>query len=475
MKLKPAVAIIHYHLRPGGVTRVIERAVESLKGRVKVVVLAGEPPEPDSPLAPLTCVCPALGYSEHPHPEPTRILADLIQQATDHLKQNPDIWHIHNHSLGKNSLLPQLVHLLAEQHQRMMLQPHDFAEDGRPENYRLLSAHLGEQLEKMLYPTSNRIFYTPINFRDKKFLEDAGLKQVYELPNAVTPFNLPEKPRAEKKGRTFVYPARAIRRKNMGEFLLWSLLAPNSDRFISTLAPQNPAVRPIYENWVAFAQELELPVVFDAGRTRPFDELIFDADALITTSIAEGFGLAFLEPWLEAKPLIGRDLPEITADFKAQGLDLSPLYSQLPIPLDWIGADEFSAALEKTMRNNYEAYGIEWNPNLLKEARSALIQNSCVDFGILNEPMQQHIIRHLHQHPADQAHFPNFESLLQKPDMENNGRIAATQYSPIAYGDRLYTLYQRLLAAPPSPTTYMPSTMLLKAFLHPARFNLLRT
>ena len=46
MAQKPAVAIIHYHLRPGGVTRVIERAVESLNNQVDVLVLTGEAPAP---------------------------------------------------------------------------------------------------------------------------------------------------------------------------------------------------------------------------------------------------------------------------------------------------------------------------------------------------------------------------------------------------------------------------------------------
>ncbi len=61
--------------------------------------------------------------------------------------------------------------------------------------------------------------------------------------------------------------------------------------------------------------------------------MIAKADALITTSVAEGFGLAFLEPWLASKPLVGRNLPEITADFAEHGLDLSALYNCLPVPL----------------------------------------------------------------------------------------------------------------------------------------------
>ncbi len=68
-----------------------------------------------------------------------------------------------------------------------------------------------------------------------------------------------------------------------------------------TLAPKNPEVKPIYDAWAAFAKELGLNVEFDAGAKSSFEEMVANADALITTSIAEGFGLAFLEPWLASR------------------------------------------------------------------------------------------------------------------------------------------------------------------------------
>ena len=37
------------------------------------------------------------------------------------------------------------------------------------------------------------------------------------------------------------------------------------------------------------------------------------------TSLAEGFGMVFLESWLAECPLLGRDLPEITRDFVEAG------------------------------------------------------------------------------------------------------------------------------------------------------------
>jgi glycosyltransferase involved in cell wall biosynthesis len=342
MSRKPAVAIVHYHLRPGGVTRVIERAVESLGDAVDVLVLTGEAPAPGDGLTPWTEPFSALGYSDT-SPTPVKaLIEDLRFTARSLLGRDPDIWHIHNHALGKNSFTPQLVWHLARAGCRVLLQPHDFAEDGRPENYKLLKAQLGPELNRRLYPVANHVWYAPINYRDKAFLQGIGIPNVYELPNAVTAF--PPSPRGAAS-KTIVYPARAIRRKNMGEFLLWSLLAPEGYRFISTLAPQNPKARPIYDGWVNFAEELNLPVEFNAGNNTPFAALVQGASALISTSIAEGFGLAFLEPWLEGKMLVGRNIPEITADFSEEGIDLSPLYSTLPVPLEWFGASYFFNAL----------------------------------------------------------------------------------------------------------------------------------
>ena len=58
------VAIVHYHLRPGGVTRVIQQSLTALdvesSAEFRCVVLAGEPPQATMPV-PNVAVIPALG------------------------------------------------------------------------------------------------------------------------------------------------------------------------------------------------------------------------------------------------------------------------------------------------------------------------------------------------------------------------------------------------------------------------------
>jgi glycosyltransferase involved in cell wall biosynthesis len=474
MSRKLAVAVIHYHLRPGGVTRVIERAVESLNDRVDLLVLTGEAPAAGSPLTPLTEPYPALEYCEEKPEKLQQLADDLFFSASSLMGREPDIWHIHNHSLGKNSFTPMFVKYLAEKGCRVLLQPHDFAEDGRADNYKLLRDQLGKDLEQTLYPSAEHVWYAPINFRDIKFLEKAGTSNVHILPNSVTPQS-PVHSASALVNKTIVYPARAIRRKNMGEFLLWSLLAPEGYTFQSTLAPQNPKWQGYYNEWVAFAKELNLPVEFDAGRTHDFGELVQHADALITTSIQEGFGLAFLEPWLAGKNLLGRNLPEITSDFAEEGLDLSSLYDALPVPLAWAGETDFCETLEKVMRETYEAYDRSVTTELIKEAEASLVNDGVVDFGILDENLQRNVIRHLAGHPEARNQLPQLFSEFSESIIESNQKVVETKYSPEAYGDRLMQLYTGLAAVEPGPVDYASPSALLDQYLQPARFNLLRT
>jgi len=474
MSGKLAVAIVHYHLRPGGVTSVIERAVQSLGDDIEVIVLTGEAAAPGDWLTPVTEPFHALEYSDEKQPDAEQLAEDLRFTARCLLGRDPDVWHIHNPSLGKNSFTPRLVWHLAQAGCRLLLQPHDFAEDGRPENYRLLRDHLGDELNKVLYPVADHVWYAPINFRDKAFLEDIGIPNVHELPNAVAPLKRTGAAPAMDQP-TIVYPARAIRRKNLGEFLLWSLLAPAGYRFISTLAPQNPKARPIYDEWVRFATELELPVEFDAGQTTPFPELVQRATALISTSVAEGFGLAFLEPWLEGKMLVGRNIPEITGDFVEEGLDLETLYPTLPCPIEWAGEMEFDTALEAAMKASYDAYSKEWEAAYFEAAKSALVIDGKVDFGCLNEPLQRNVIRHLAAHPADREQLPALDFEAKEDLMARNRSIVQERYSIEAYGQRLLGIYRDLAGTRPGAVSSAMAGALLDKFLHPERFNLLRT
>ena len=121
---------------------------------------------------------------------------------------------------------------------------------------------------------------------------------------------------------------------------------------------------------------------------------------MVTTSVAEGFGLAFLEPWLAGKPLLGRDLPEITEDFKENGVVLDALYSSLQIPLDWIPEADLESRIKAGLRDTYHAYARDISSEVLDAAYRDLTQHHEIDFGRLDESLQEMCLSKVTQDPS---------------------------------------------------------------------------
>lgn len=482
------IVISHFHLQTGGVTRVIEHAGAALTSSgQQVLVLAGEPPQHALPEGVSFALVPALAYEERrPTAGPAQVVDELVQTAREHFADLPDLWHVHNHCLGKNLSLPGALVALAEQGQRLLLQPHDFAEDGRPALYarmlRLLGGGDASQLSRQLYPLARHLHYAVLNDRDRGFLAAAGVpdEQLHLLPNAV---NLPAQ--AESTAgplpdrRLWLYPTRAIRRKNLGELLLWSVLASEQDLFAATQAPQNPAEQPIYERWVALAAELGLPVEFELGnRVNDFPALLASAQAMVTTSVAEGFGLAFLEPWLAERPLLGRNLPEITRDFAATGLDLGGLYERLDVPLDWLDQDRLRAVMKRALTEIMAAYGRDETPTVLQRLWDSAVQGESIDFGRLDETAQEEVIRHLAADAQDAASLRPSRLAGTTPEdlVRRNRAVAEREYSIAGYGRRLEEIYRTLLDSEvDSELDAADGAVLLDQLLAPERLFLLRT
>ncbi len=405
------LAIVHYHLRPGGVTRVIENAMAALArggGGQAIGILSGEPAPPGFSLPDGAAAesVEGLGYGADSGATDAAALAGQLEEAAAAACDGaPDLWHFHNHNLGKNPALPEAVSLLAERGHRLLLQIHDFPEDGRPGNYAALPNRWA------LYPVGSRVHYAALNSRDLGALGEAGIpsSRLHLLPNPVhLEFDFSTRERREKPAgapRLLFYPTRAIRRKNLGEVLLLAALMGNSCHFATSKAPENPEWLPVYERWRAFASRHDLPMAFAvAGETSPrdlglgseegtgFDVWLGCSDAIVTTSIAEGFGLAFLEPFLLPRPLVGRDLPEITSDMVDAGLRFPGLYERLEAPLEWVGEDRLRADLEEAMAGSAREYGRPCGARDVETAFTSMVREGRVEFGRLHESHQEAII-----------------------------------------------------------------------------------
>ena len=301
------VAFIHYHLKPGGVTTVIRDQVRALQtAGGQALVLTGDRSPPSFPCLPV--VIDGLGYDEMQctDPSPGAVADAILDAMKRHFKNDCQVVHFHNPTLAKNRLFLHVVNRLQEKGVNLFLQIHDFAEDGRPDVF-----------FKAPYPSN--CHYGVINRRDYKRLLNAGLKTkgLHYIPNAISP--LPPCADHVDVAPKVVYPIRGIRRKNIGEAILLSLFFPHNIPLAITLPPNSEADLNAYNGWKSFTKVHRLPVQFEAGRHHDFSDIISSAAFLITTSITEGFGFSFLEPWTTGKCLWGRKLKEICIGFEEKG------------------------------------------------------------------------------------------------------------------------------------------------------------
>ncbi|WP_347840890.1 hypothetical protein [uncultured Draconibacterium sp.] len=347
------VVIAHSHLNPGGVTRIIESQIDSLANE-EVKVLVGACPNPEiitSRNAELH-VFSDLNYLErkkYTEQEAKDMLHKVHREIREHLTPET-VLHFHNLNLGKNPIVTYAVYLLAKEGVKVFNHAHDFAED-RPSNYSFLEEIIHDiflqDVNQILYPKLSNYHYGVLNSFDFERLKELGVEEerIEWLPNPVTfnaSENIPDKAVAKQeicaqlqinREKLLVsYPVRVIQRKNIGEFILLSILFRHRANFTVTQPPQNPVEIEMYKQWTNFCEQNDVDIVFEAGTKVNFEKLLRGSDFCITTSYKEGFGMVYLEPWLLDTPVVGRDIDFITRDFKNDGFIFPTLYYKLHIP-----------------------------------------------------------------------------------------------------------------------------------------------
>jgi hypothetical protein len=438
------VAFIHYHLNPGGVTTVIRQQVEALRENGgDPLVLAGLPPPALFPAD--TVSISGLGYASGKKTGPT---GDNVSEAiaTAISKRWPDgcdMVHVHNPTLMKNTRFPAILAALQEKGFPLLLQVHDFAEDGRPDNY-----------SPAPYPRD--CHYAVINSRDYDILLNAGLQRegLHLLPNMVSPLDTaPGKP---PETAFILYPVRGIRRKNIGEAILLSLFWGAGRHLAVTLPPNSPADMAAYRDWKQFSEEHRLPVRFEAGLRDDFAKLAAATDYFVTTSITEGFGFSFLEPWTAEKSLRGRKLPDICDDFEAKGMALDDMYTRLLVPTAWFDLNGYIDIWRKTVKRICHRFMHDIDSDVVMETETRFLRCSEIDFGLLNEKYQKQVLQHLLKNPAKKTVLkglnPFLENLSSPPALKDHTRrnrdIVLAEYSADTYRNTLMNMYARVVKTP---------------------------
>lgn len=501
------LAVLHHHLDPGGVTRVVEahlRALATVPPEERavegpIVVLSGPrlggwdgaAMASLDGLAVETGVVPELEYDDRTDFTGDAVLAAVAGRLAEAgCGPGETLLHVHNHSLGKSVAWSRAVGGLADRGYRLLLQTHDFAEDFRPELYRKLRDDLGDAFGATLYPVRPGVHYAALQARDRDALLTAGLPEsrLHVLPNPVPdPPELPSRAEARRLAEErlglpeyrpfWLYPVRGIRRKNLGELLLLSVLKPDVT-FAVSLAPTNPVERPYFDRWRAFAGERGLSVLFDVGGKGglTFPQNLDACDACVTTSVAEGFGMTFLEPWRLGRRLFGRDIPDITADAKERGLDLGGLYAELRVPLAAVGAEDFRSAFAREAGRIALAYGLpEPTEGEINTAFALKTAGGTVDFADLDEPLQERVIDRCREDEAVRGEI--LDKLGSKLDpspgddavVAANAAVVVKKYS-LAESGRLLTETYRAVADEPRPE----AGMLLDRFVGLDRLRLVR-
>ena len=461
------IAVLHYHYRPGGVTRVIENTLPTLKKEHDV----------DAQIIDV----PGLNYAspETLETNPTELIRSIEETSRNQFGTSPDLWHIHNPSLGKHPAFAEIIYHLAESRTPLLMHIHDFAEDSRPGNYDLIRKN---RFADKLYPVSSHIHYGVLNQRDLTILQQAEIPEenLHIIPNPVVPpRSLEATPKDLFPGKNLhLYPVRATKRKNLGELALLAMLADEGQHFANTIGPTNPNQIESYQNWKKLASELNLPLDLGLCEKPEYDfpEVLASASSCVTTSMAEGFGLSFLEPTLLGKPLWGRNLTEITKDFTDHGIDLDHLYTSMPIPLDWIDRQHLQKKLDARLASVYEQYHVSLPKDASEVAWETLSNENKIDFGHLDQSDQREVILKLSKDPSMQAELPEFDELANNvPPDTSQSLVIENTYSPQTCARKLHEMYSSLLEKPKESICYLDPDKILSQFLSPRRFSFLLT
>jgi glycosyltransferase involved in cell wall biosynthesis len=368
--------IVHNHFRPGGVRRVIETGtpylVQRLRPRVcRVVIAAGEPP----PKAwwsqfrsllrpvPVACVCdPALQYiSEQPgHGAAAirgRLRESLVQLLAEARSEEWLVW-AHNQGLGRNLLLSQeLQRACAARQVPLVFHHHDWWFDNRwqrwPEMRRTGFRSLS-QVAAAILSGARHARHIAINNADATVLQHHFPLQSGWLPNpiAVSAGPSPHAMRAARRwladqlgteSPVWLMPCRLLRRKNIAEALLLTRWLRPDACLVTTGGTTSPEEQPYADRLRAAARRHAWPLrlsVLERHEARGpiIAHLLGASEAVLLTSLQEGFGLPYLEAAMAERALIARRLPNITPDLEAWGLRFPQSYDEVlidPALLDW--------------------------------------------------------------------------------------------------------------------------------------------
>jgi hypothetical protein len=434
------IAFLHYHTKKGGVTTVMGQQISVLRNDHNCIMIKGEKGGVDFGIP--SHVVQGLGYDRNN--EADIAPEEVGKRILEIVGLDCDVLHIHNPLLKKNSKLIKIIRYLKDHGVKLFLHIHDFAEDGRP----------GVYFKEDAYPSD--VHYGVINKRDFRLLKQAGLREegLHYLPNMVSPL-----PYGDWEGEKdlVLYPVRGIRRKNLGEILLLSQFLPDHLKLGITLPPNSPKDIDIFAIWTELARRLNLPVLFNLGEKEDFTTVLGRTRFVITTSIKEGFGFSYLEPWTIGKEVRGRYLSAVCPDFEEKGVHFSHLYKKLLIPLECFDSESFISRWKEGLERWAGQFDVIITDDEIRENIERRLIDGSIDFGLLDEEAQTQVIESISSNSLLIGKIEKINLWLKDffkdthgnrdrevHVIEENRKIILNTYGPDNYRKNLLSIYKKV-------------------------------
>jgi hypothetical protein len=349
------LVVVHYHWRAGGVRRVVEVSlpaiVRSARGQLRTITLLSGSPVSEKPILPSMEIEPVLHgnaafdyWQGNDVASVARQIRSVLRRFVSKAKGERTLIWFHNPALARNPVLcTEIAAHAATVGAGLIMHHHDFWCAGRWTRWRDLQAHGCQSLDEaamVLFGNGSRTAQVTINLPDFQSLAPAFPSTAFHLPNPVERRAVPSSARHLKSGEwlrarvgtdapIWLCPTRFLRRKNLLEAILltrWlrpeALLATTSSQFSADEADYAAAVRSVAGRGVCLGL-LDSP---DAPRV---PEILRHMEAVVLTSIQEGFGMGFVEAAAHGTPLIARALPDVMPDLEALGFHFPHLYDDV--------------------------------------------------------------------------------------------------------------------------------------------------
>jgi len=416
--------ILHYHLRPGGVRRVIEMYLPALaaSGAFDTITLAvGEAADRawEEPLKASLAgvnfrihVEPALGYLTERAADAPRMRQALRGFLTRFSNPETLVW-AHNLGLGRNILLAdELARHSAASGVPVLSQQHDFWFDNRWARWPVLQANGFGSLSKVakaVFAAGGRVVHAAINTADESLLAKHIPGRTVWLPNPSGRGRPPSdhdvrgaarwlRKDLGHDGPVWIFPTRFLRRKNIAEAVLLTRWLRPEAMLVTTAGVSSPEEADYARRLEDAARHGGWPVRFRllAGRDAQAPSvpaLMSAAETILLTSVQEGFGLPFLEAAALRRPLLARRLANVEPDLLRLGFKFPGVYDEVFVPVGM-----FDHAAERLRQELvYEGWKkmlprpvrhLAGRPRLLELAGSS----ACVAFSALTLTAQLEIL-----------------------------------------------------------------------------------